>query len=145
VLPAVAEVVLVPDPVPGLHQVPEPESRLIEALELVIRAHGAVLTVAYPERVQVRLLPAHHGLDHRVHPVEGVRRWDEHPPPHWRVRDVLERDPDLQQGIARLRHAPNAADRVLAEAGELGGVGFPVEHYRRDHVRKTRYRNVFRT
>ena len=101
-LPAVAEVVGVPDPVPGLHHVAEPELRLVAGLELLVWAGRAVLAVAYHELVQVRVMPAHGRLDHRMHPVEGVPRRDEHPPPHRRVGNLGEGDPHLQHGLACL-------------------------------------------
>src|ERR1700733_10163754 len=59
VLPAIAEVILVLDPVRCRRQVGEPECPLVEIAQLVIGVRLSVAHASDPESVQVIVLPAH--------------------------------------------------------------------------------------
>ena len=145
VVPAVPEVVLVPEPVTGAGQ------HLIEPDAVFEHAVLALLDVercdevrrpgiaARAEPVQVAVEPPHRGLDHHMQPVEGEVAGQLEPPPHRRLgTDKVEPDPKAANAGRRItdhrlgdsqrtlhqRHRTirpdHAQERLLLLRGQLG-------------------------
>ena len=112
VLPGVAEVILVAEPVVLLRDVGELELDFMQFFVRPVVEVRAVYSFTDPELVEVAVRPAHRLLDNQVEPVEANRARDKYPPPY--LGSVVQQgDPQREDIRVRVR---NHERRLVAVA-----------------------------